>query len=205
MFLQHNLKGGPWHHLPSELGQRASLTHCASVPHPGHGETGAVSWSLGFSSLTLYEPLSKFSSLFSFFFSTSFVLVKSQGEKNPHTFHMVPFLEAGQLPSSPGLPQCICMGQEGCLATRSVITACHQMCPCQPARAPLPSLSVPESPLHCQTSELATLKAIAQAHMSTHHSGCGGTGGGWSNYLAFCIFTEILKLKIDIVTKYVYT
>jgi hypothetical protein len=47
---------------------------------------------------------------------------------------MVPLLEASQLPSSPRLASCICMGQEGCPATRRVITACRQMCPCQPAQ-----------------------------------------------------------------------
>lgn len=47
----------------------------------------------------------KFSFPFSFFLFYFFCFgsLKKKKKENPHTFHMVPFLETGQLPSSPGL------------------------------------------------------------------------------------------------------
>lgn len=117
------------------------MTRCASVPHLGHGETGAVSWSLHFSSLTLYEPLSKVFFSFLLFLFYFFCFGKVLGEKKPTHF---PY---GALPGgqpTPQLPRAATMHMHGPRRLSSHPRCDHSLSPNVPMSASpsTPSLTV---------------------------------------------------------------
>ena len=149
----------------------------------------------------------KFSFPFSFFLFYFFCFgrlkkKKRKKERKPTHFPYGALPGDWPTPQFPRAGPCICMGQEGCPATRSVISATKCARASRSQHRP-PCLSVLRSPLSCQASEIVAIKAIPQAQ-GAH---CGswwvwmeerGGGGGYR-------LTKGLKLRLPICTKGHYT